>query len=1046
MEAQSSEPQPPPIDQVSRDRFALEIDRNFSVIAPAGTGKTRAIIDRIVHLAKSGFAGSGKTMPCLVVVTYTNKAADEMQVRARNELLKAGGGTEAVGRLRNAFFGTIHSFCGELLRQFGPEAGLPSNFDIVDDDQALWGEFFRKTDSFTSFLSEEIQKGLMRHVPLPKILELARNYRLPVGESDNCPARPYPRLRLEHLLNFEPTNKRALKGISEGKELVESWLSELETGAGTDYLPLPEFTKGGKDFQNRWKASFRPLRDWLEEATLDLVGEIARQYRWFRVSTGRLTYDDLIDLALELVREEAAGRRIRGFGYSILLDEAQDTDARQFEVLTEVARSPAAIGRWLESNEDPPEPGRFCMVGDPQQSIYGSRADLPTYRRIHRNLVENGTADALVFSVTFRCSEGIVGAVNEFFPNILINDQTGDYSEQADFVPLSAKIDAGAGQVARILFTPSAKLVSIKAEHARAREFAQTFAEWFQTQALDDFQAGDLSEVAILCPRNDWLRTLDRAFSERGITTQLHPGSGTQGENPAYLWLTALLTVISQPENSFEIVGTLREIYGISDHDLAEYRHRWQKDNTGKAFQILVPIGGAGVVAGTLNELARIRGEVAGKTLRDAVSHLVETICLQERLSVLPNFSEEEISGVFEELQVAAARAENDRLSLDEWALTLAGQFSKRTRAGPKKRGHLQLLSCHMAKGLEWDAVILPFLHRRVRYGKSNYPTLRQAGPTENPRLALDSQHKFGSLEAKVAEIQSFEMERLLYVATTRARHSLVLIDDGAFFPKSGHSFAEKLRILPDGANTEAWLKLPGNLRKKTTKVEVEESAGEVTVPMRETLDASCFADAQAKAGNFIQRILPSSLAHWEGASVSRDEPEPLLGHEFPEESLAKDGAAYGNWWHEMMEKTPWPGSADDWKNHFLDSLNHCPDKERGAGEIELFGNSELAKKLAEPGWVIHTEIPFLWQADNATAYEGIIDMAARDTNGGGSRWFLVDWKTDRMEEGKLAETLKTRYSKQVGVYAQAVQSIYAEPVESYLYTTVGGFSVPVDK
>ena len=42
-----------PQDQSARLRFATELDRNFSVVASAGSGKTRAVIDRIVHLAQS---------------------------------------------------------------------------------------------------------------------------------------------------------------------------------------------------------------------------------------------------------------------------------------------------------------------------------------------------------------------------------------------------------------------------------------------------------------------------------------------------------------------------------------------------------------------------------------------------------------------------------------------------------------------------------------------------------------------------------------------------------------------------------------------------------------------------------------------------------------------------------------------------------------------------------------------------------------------------------------------------------------------------------
>ena len=81
-----------PPDQTEREAFANELETNFSVIAAAGSGKTRAITDRIVRIA--GSKRATELLPKLVVVTYTNRAADEMQQRARERT--------AAGQERNA--------------------------------------------------------------------------------------------------------------------------------------------------------------------------------------------------------------------------------------------------------------------------------------------------------------------------------------------------------------------------------------------------------------------------------------------------------------------------------------------------------------------------------------------------------------------------------------------------------------------------------------------------------------------------------------------------------------------------------------------------------------------------------------------------------------------------------------------------------------------------------------------------------------------------------------------------------------------------------
>ncbi len=75
-----------PRDESARARFASELDRNFSVVASAGSGKTTAITQRVLSIARSPNAAD--ILPHLVVVTFTNRAADEMQQRTRQALLR----------------------------------------------------------------------------------------------------------------------------------------------------------------------------------------------------------------------------------------------------------------------------------------------------------------------------------------------------------------------------------------------------------------------------------------------------------------------------------------------------------------------------------------------------------------------------------------------------------------------------------------------------------------------------------------------------------------------------------------------------------------------------------------------------------------------------------------------------------------------------------------------------------------------------------------------------------------------------------------------
>src|SRR6266478_5812997 len=96
------------------------------ILAGAGTGKTRAITFRMAN-----FIARGTPAESILAVTFTNKAAEEMQNRVSDLLLRAGVPTDP------PWLSTFHSLCARLLRREAPSAGLPSNFSIFDDSDQL---------------------------------------------------------------------------------------------------------------------------------------------------------------------------------------------------------------------------------------------------------------------------------------------------------------------------------------------------------------------------------------------------------------------------------------------------------------------------------------------------------------------------------------------------------------------------------------------------------------------------------------------------------------------------------------------------------------------------------------------------------------------------------------------------------------------------------------------------------------------------------------------------------------------------------------------
>jgi len=103
----------------------LHLDGPLLIVAGAGSGKTKVLTSRIANIIKEKKAFPNQ----ILAVTFTNKAAKEMQNRVSNIL-----GSAAIGL---SWLGTFHSICAKLLRKHASAANLNSNFTIIDTDDQI---------------------------------------------------------------------------------------------------------------------------------------------------------------------------------------------------------------------------------------------------------------------------------------------------------------------------------------------------------------------------------------------------------------------------------------------------------------------------------------------------------------------------------------------------------------------------------------------------------------------------------------------------------------------------------------------------------------------------------------------------------------------------------------------------------------------------------------------------------------------------------------------------------------------------------------------
>lgn len=1020
-----------PSDQSSRERFASELRRNFSVLAAAGSGKTRAITDRIVKMAQDRHAL--EWLPQLVVVAFTNRAADEMQQRARTEILRAGISLDLLSAFNRAFFGTIHSFCVRLLEGYGHHLGLPPTFDVITDDEELWNDFVQQQTTIGRALSDENRKELLRHVRASALMELGRRAELPTVSS---PTECCPDSDFRKIFKYQPDG-RSVALVSHFQEELER--AEQIWRNTDDFVRWPECES--RPLRPIWKEVFAKPREWIDRCSLCVAAEVQRDYREFRLERGMLTYDDQVALALELIRHPEAARQIRENNFRVLLDEAQDTDPRQFSLLLEISRPAKASGDWLTSPHDHPRPGHFCLVGDFQQSIYRDRADLSHYRRIHRTLVKTGAAEALEFSVTFRLDTKQLEFVNETFREILNNKDN-----QVEFAELSPRPEVLPGQVVRLDVTAEQLKPDRRgqvSEGRKALEEARQLARWLRGAGLSKLRANSWRDVAILCPRKEWLQTLRRALRESGFAVQIQSERELKGDSPAYAWFTALMTIMADPQCSYEIVGVLREVFGISDHDLALF-----SEGFGDRFQIETRTSGSGVVVRKLTLLAQTRLSILSQSLFEAATVLIEQTKLAERLRALPEEDFDDLNSELDALLAAAATAEAEGMTLSEFAESLRTHFYNAREVRPSTRDAIQLITSQKAKGSEWQAVIVPFLSREVHFPSPPYPRLIHDKKNEKVRLLLDKGDVTKEIEDMLKLEERQEMERLLYVALTRARHTLVLAADHKLFAKRNgqvHSASQMRWFRADERETN-WTTM---LSLSTAAIACEKTAAhhqEAAQAKRDKIDHQSWpemVDAKVGAKNaseFVQTINPSRLPA-ERIVEAGDWSENLKTP-----AAFSPALRYGVWWHEFMQQLPWDLDGESWKRIFERNKATSPDAARSKREWELLEKllaSDLDFRQRMVRDIVHKEMPILWRIDETRCLEGIVDLAL--FQGDARKVFILDWKTNRIAPDKI-DSLRARYRPQMAAYWKAIQDVTNHSTMAAIYSTAVGRLIVYDQ
>ena len=712
-------------------------ERNSVILASAGSGKTYELAGRYI-----GLLGGATTPDRILALTFTRKAAGEMLARVFKRLLDGATRVQArhdlgvllgrtlseaeswrlalslVRRIGSARVQTLDSFMTQAARAVAPDLGLPPRWRVMDDtEQELVVEdaldrLFETVD--VQELSAVVER-MLGEMPLrPYEAVRAAVTRLHEGWIE-CPeqgrwgVRPekecYPelvRITAKVMLKEEPRNQRGAvdnrlkKKLEDLTKLVEraEWRSFLRdtlvknvlAGECTYYkAPIPE-------------SHLSPLALLIEAVRLMAVGELADQseaaarvasgfdaaLQQAKRSRGVVAFDDLSRLLLSggaAADAEWLAFRLDSKIDHVLLDEFQDTSRSQYQCLEPMLQEIVSQGGERS----------IFAVGDVKQSLYGWRNAVPDLlpslpRRLH-------LGPAQTRAKSWRSSPAVLEAVNAVFGTIAENSMLQEYrsaaTRWAEFFQRHEAVKADLPGLVRIEETASIEPTAsddgdddtdddgtpAAKENAGVRE--RHHIEQVAARVAQIHRDHPEWTIAVLLrtSTNNRLTRYAEALKRLGIDAAEDRGFPLTAE-PAVNAVLSLLQLAEHPGDS--AAG-----YHVATSAL------------GRLVGLHEPLSSA--ANGRCAE--RVRLEIARSGLTAVLRGL--------RLALTARLTELGVSRLVEMERLASQWDADTDATLADFIRTV-----EQSAVVDAARAKVSVMTIHHAKGLEFDAVVLPELNR----------------------------------------------------------------------------------------------------------------------------------------------------------------------------------------------------------------------------------------------------------------------------------------------------------------------------------------------
>ena len=1059
-----------PDDQKYRDMIVRNLDCSMLVEAGAGSGKTTSLVSRMLALI-----GESKcTVDRMAAVTFTRKAAAELKGRfqiALEDALKKEPDGDRKARYRTAlsdlnllFAGTIHSFCGRLLRERPVEAGIDPDFQELEEEEnailrdQCWSDYIEGLyTEGAEVLGKLAELGL-------NVGDLVQTYRdlavYPEVEVITVEeVRPdFARQKKELEIYIERAYKSIPETVPEkGWDGLQKMVRQahlrsrhLDMGVDRDFIRvLTGLEKSPGITHNRWpggKEEALRQRDVFESFKTRIVEPCLEQWRRYchffimklvipgvayfcdaRRKNSLMNYSDLLLRCAELLRNNSEVRYyFQERVTHLLVDEFQDTDPIQAEVILYLSGEDNEERSWQNLRI---RPGALFIVGDPKQSIYRfRRADIDIYNKVKALILSSG-GEVVFLTTNFRSLPAVCDWINPVFKSRFPEkaDQYQAAYEQMD--PFRKDKGGGVRRITIGKVTKNNQEEIAKLDAERIAGYIRRSSKYGRN-ALNTNGEPEDGEIAGFSP-GDFMILLRykahmpvyaRALELAGIPYEVS-GGGAFNESDEIRQFLNLLTAVACPEDPISLVAALRgAFYGISDDLLYRFKDTggvffyFDTQNRFKDPTVREKIGAVLSEIRTFHQWTRVKPPAA------AMNMILDHLGIVS-LSMTKDMGKSRAGNLLKAIEIVLQKSGGTMNTFSDMVELLEKHYSEleveEMSVDPGKVDVVRIMNLHKAKGLEAPVVFLadplkesshePSFHISRQEGKAvgHFVSIVQHGEFKREIAGLPADWQ--NQKAREQNYQDAEEDRLLYVATTRAKQLLVVSCYPEKMEKGGwkalYPYLSEIKELESGEK-QAPSAAP---EEKILPEHFIEARKQITKRISESRTASYCLETVTESSKGRTANIPFSGETGRGMSWGR------IVHRMLETLVRKPSIDLGPAAESFLEEERRPLS----------------EREDVVETVKTVISSPLWKRMQKSEKAL-VETPFSIRVEHENQpkiISGAIDLAFREPDG----WVIADYKTDKTD-GNL-DSLIDYYRPQVEMYKRLWQEMSGEKVkEAGLY------------